>query len=81
MLPELQSQFAPLAPPLYLVKQERRQVVAGSCNDSNIARGSSDQRQSCEEMGVSTNAFNLSGVLASIALDQFFEAEGFVFNK
>ena len=48
---------------------------------SNNARVSTDQRQNGKEMGVSTDTFNLRGVLASIALDQFFEAEGFVFNK
>ena len=55
--------------------------MAGSCNDFHNARVSSDQRQNDKDMGVSTDTFNLRGVLASIALDQFFEAEGFVFNK
>ena len=81
VLPELQSQFPPLATRPCLVKPEKRQVVTGSCNDFNHARVSSDRRQNCGEIGVSSDTFNLRGVLASIALDQFFEAEGFVFNK
>jgi hypothetical protein len=83
--PQLQLQLAPSTPPLYLAsksKHERRQVEISSCNDSDVARRPSNHTKSCcEERRASTTAFTVNKAIASIRLDQFFEAEGFIFNK
>jgi hypothetical protein len=81
--PQLQLQRAPSIPPLYLAgisKHKRMQVEVSSCNDYDVARSPSSKTESCDERGISTTAF-IDEVTASIGLDQFFEAEGFIFNK
>jgi hypothetical protein len=74
----------PLTLPLHgasLSEHEKRPAMIRSCNNYDFARGVPGQRQSCDERGVSTTDCTISGVIASIALDRFFEAEGFIFNK
>jgi hypothetical protein len=81
---QLRPQHMWLTRPLYVAsfsEHEKRQAEIISCNNSDFAHGVSDQRQSCEGSGVSTAASNISSIIASIGLDRFFEAEGFIFNK
>lgn len=46
-----------------------------------LIRRLSDQTRACHSKGVSTTASVIDKILASIALDRYFEAAGFTFNK
>jgi hypothetical protein len=82
--PQAQPQLAPSTPSLYLPsfsEHERRQIEISSCNDPDVVRRLSDQTKTCRYKGVSTTASVIDKILASIGLDQYFEAAGFPFNK
>jgi hypothetical protein len=83
-LPQLLPQLMPLTLPLHvasLSEHEKRPAMISSFNNYDFARGVPGQRQSYDEREVQTTDCIISGVIASIALDRFFEAEGFIFNK
>lgn len=82
--PQVQPQLAPSTPSLYLARlseYERRQIEISSYDDPDVVRRLSYQTRTCQSKRVSTTASVIDEVLASIGLDQYFEAAGFTTNK